>query len=78
MKTIIPAHHTDGVSQIALRVPSTLRTALRAEAQRQGRSLNTHIVMLLRGASEVAAGGSIGVQAPAAENDNAALQGGAI
>lgn len=63
MQTIIPAHSTEGVAQIALRVPVSLRDELKNEARRQGRSLNTHLVMTLR----AAAGDTVGAQAPAAE-----------
>ena len=73
MHTIIPAHSTEGIAQIALRVPVSLREELKTEARRQGRSLNTHLVMTLR----AAAGGEFGDQAPAAGSDTAALQGSA-
>lgn len=68
MQTIVPAHSTEGVAQIALRVPVSLRDELKAEARRHGRSLNTHLVMTLR----EAAGGKLGGEAPAAEGEAAA------
>lgn len=58
----------EGVVQTALRMPVSLRDDLRDEANRLGRSLNTHLVMTLR----EAAGGSFADQAPAAGNENAA------
>ena len=75
MQTISPATKAEGIAQIALRVPVSLRDELKTEARRQGRSLNTHLVMTLR-----AAAGPLGDQTcvPAAKNDNAARQGGAI
>lgn len=69
MQTIIPAKGGEGVVQVALRLPLSLRNILKNEARRQGRSLNTHLVMTLGDA----AGGKLGGEAPAAENDEAAL-----
>lgn len=74
MQTIIPANNTEGVAQIALRVPVSLRDKLKTEARRHGRSMNTHLVMALR----EAAGGEFGDQSPAAGNENAARQGSAV
>lgn len=74
MQTIVPAHGGEGVAQIALRIPVSLRNELKIEARRHGRSLNTHLVMTLR----AAAGGDLGGQAPAAGDENAARQGGVI
>ncbi|MDF3606331.1 Arc family DNA-binding protein [Paracoccus sp. DMF-8] len=68
MQAIIPSHTTEGIAQIALRVPVSLRDELKIEARRQGRSLNTHVAMILR----AAAGGSFGDQAPAAGSEAAA------
>ncbi|WP_157767341.1 Arc family DNA-binding protein [Paracoccus yeei] len=72
MQTIIPSHGTEGIAQIALRVPVSMRDELKIEARRLGRSLNTHLVMTLR----AAAGGKLGGEAPAARSNNAALAGG--
>ena len=74
MQTIISAHSTEGVAQIALRVPVSLREELKTEARRQGRSLNTHVAMILR----EAAGGDLAGQAPAAGSENAAFGHGAV
>lgn len=68
MQTIIPAKGGEGVVQIALRLPVSLRENLKAEARRAGRSLNTHLVMTLG----AAAGGEIGVHTPAAGSEAAA------
>lgn len=57
-----------------LRLPRDLRDEMKIQAIRAGRSFNTHVVMLLA----TAAGGEFGDQAPAAGNDNAAVQGGTI
>ena len=51
-----------------LRLPRDLRDEMKIQAIRAGRSFNTHIVMVLASA----AGGSIGVQAPAAGSEAAA------
>ncbi|UFM63642.1 Arc family DNA-binding protein [Paracoccus sp. MA] len=69
MQTIIPAHGQEGIAQIALRVPVSLRDELKSEARRQGRSLNTHLVMTLRAA---AGEGAVQSSTPAAGNENAA------
>lgn len=74
MQTIIPPHGTEGVAQIALRVPVSLRDELKTRARQQGRSMNTHLVMILR----AAAGGEIGVHTPAAGDENAAFERGAV
>lgn len=74
MQTIIPAHGGEGIAQIALRVPVSLRDRLKIEARRHGRSMNTHLVMALR----AAAGGEFGDEAPAAGNENAAFERGAV
>lgn len=74
MQTIIPSISTEGIAQIALRIPVSLRDELKLEARRRGRSLNTHLVMTLR----ATAGGEIAVQAPAVENENAAFERGEV
>jgi hypothetical protein len=74
MQTIIPATSREGIAQIALRIPVSLRDELKIEARRQGRSLNTHLVMTLR----AAAGEGFGDTDPAAGNENAALERGAV
>ena len=73
MQYIMPANTVQGVAQIALRVPAELREHFKSEARSQGRSLNTHLVMVLR----AAAGGKLAGEAPAAGTENAALPGGA-
>ncbi len=75
MMTIMPAKGVEGVVQTAIRLPLPLREKLRIEAKSLGRSLNTHIVMLLGEGAEAAAGGEIGVQAPAAGSEAVTLQG---
>lgn len=47
METIIGAQSGQGVAQISLRLPFSLREELKKEAKALGRSLNTHIVMQL-------------------------------
>lgn len=56
------------VVSTTIRLPNSLRDEMKIQAIKAGRSYNTHVVMILR----AAAGGSIGVQAPAAEIENAA------
>lgn len=68
MQTIMPAHAVQGVAQVALRLPVELREQLKTDAKTQGRSLNTHLVMVLR----AAAGGKLAGEAPAAEVEAAA------
>ncbi|MFN8681682.1 Arc family DNA-binding protein [Paracoccus sp. P2] len=46
-----------------LRVPRELRDQIKRQADHQGRSMNTHIVMILK----EAAGDAVGAQAPAAK-----------
>ena len=60
-----------------IRLPRALRDAIKRQANGLGRSLNTHVVMLMCEATKEAAGGEFGDQTPAAGNDNAALPGGA-
>ncbi|RQP04843.1 MAG: Arc family DNA-binding protein [Paracoccus sp. BP8] len=69
MQTIIPAHSAEGVAQIALRIPVSLRDELKKEARRMGRSLNTHLVMTLR---EAAGEGAVQSSTPAAGSEAAA------
>lgn len=52
MQTIISSHDVEDVAQIALRVPASLRDMLKAGARRYGRSMNTHVVMMLKEAME--------------------------
>jgi len=52
-----------------IRLPRSLRDEVKIQAIRAGRSLNTHVVMILK----EAAGGDLGGHAPAAGNENAAL-----
>jgi|GEM_PF-1660958 len=47
MQTIIPAKGGEGIAQVALRLPLSLREKLKMEAKVHGRSMNTHIVMCL-------------------------------
>lgn len=63
--------------QISIRIPPVLRDAIKRQANDQGRSINTHVVMIIREATKEAAGGDLAGQTPAAGNDNAALAGGA-
>lgn len=78
MNTIQGPSGSEGVVQTAVRLPLSLRESLRIEAKSLGRSLNTHIVMLLGVASKAAAGDEFGDQTPAAGNENAALARGEI
>ncbi|RWR08515.1 Arc family DNA-binding protein [Paenirhodobacter populi] len=73
MMTIMPAQGTEGVVQTMIRWPLSMREKLKADAKSNGRSLNTHIVMLLGEVSGAAAGGDLGGKAPAAGSDAAAL-----
>ena len=57
--------------QTAIRMPKRLRDEIKAEADRHGRSINTHVVMTMREALE-AAGGKLGGEAPAASSETAA------
>lgn len=55
-----------------IRLPLSLREKLRTDAKSNGRSLNTHIVMLLGVAAGAATGGDLAGQSPVAGNENAA------
>lgn len=57
-------------------MPDDLKEWTKETAKQEGRSVNNLIVHLLNGA-RAAAGGEIGVQAPAAEVNDAALAGSA-
>lgn len=72
MQTIISASGGEGIAQVALRLPFSLREFIKAEAKAKGRSMNTHIVMCL-GERKATAGDSFGDQAPAVEGKSAAL-----
>lgn len=56
-----------GHEQIAIRLPIGMRDQLKAVAKASNRSVNAQVITILRDALCEAAGGSIGVQAPAAE-----------
>jgi predicted HicB family RNase H-like nuclease len=47
MQTIMPAKGGEGIAQVALRLPLSMRETLKDEARTHGRSMNTHIVMCL-------------------------------
>ena len=61
-----------------LRMPIGMREKVKKMAAENGRSMNAEIVFRLRCALGEAAGGEFGDQSPAAGNDNAVLQDGAI
>lgn len=62
--------------QFKMNLPEDVMGWVTDEARKNCRSKSAQIVFVLRSAK--AAGGEFGDRAPAAENDNAALQGGAI
>ena len=68
MKLIQGRHGDTGVVITTIRMPVYLRDEIKEQAARSGRSMNTHLVMVLR----EAAGGEFGDQAPAARSENAA------
>lgn len=55
-----------------IRLPEGWRDAIKDRAAANRRSMNQEILIALEGVVGAAAGGSIGVQAPAAGNENAA------
>lgn len=57
--------------QTAIRMPKRLRDEIKTEADRLGRSINTHVVMTMREALK-ATGGDLAGQTPAAKSENAA------
>jgi len=62
----------------AIRMPRALRDEIKRQAHTLGRSINTHAVMILSEATEMATGDKPASNTPAAENDEAALQGGSL
>lgn len=70
-----------GADQFALRLPPGLRARVKAAAQANNRSMNSEVVFHLERAllgAGAATGDEIAVQAPAAADHTAALQGGSI
>jgi len=57
-----------------VRLPRELRDEIKIQAIRAGRSMNTHLVMILR----AAAGGEFDGKTPAAGDENAAFERGAV
>lgn len=55
------------LEQFIVRMPDGMRATIKGLAEENGRSMNAEIIFHLRKALGMAAGGSIGVQAPAAE-----------
>ncbi|NPD17607.1 Arc family DNA-binding protein [Xinfangfangia sp. D13-10-4-6] len=68
MVTIQSRSGEGDVVSYTIRMPSWLREEMKKQASEAGRSMNTHFVKVL----SAAAGGEIGVQAPAAEVETAA------
>lgn len=65
---------SDGVAITTLRLPVGLRDEMKVQAAKVGRSFNTHLVMILK----EAAGREFGDANPAAGNENAAFERGAV
>lgn len=61
-----------GYEQIAVRLPFGMRDQIKAAAKSANRSVNAQVITILRDALCAAAGGEIGVQAPAAGSEAAA------
>lgn len=62
--------------QVAVRLPDGWRDAIKVRAAMNRRSMNSEILAALESVVGAAAGGQIGVEAPAAGSNNAALAGG--
>lgn len=70
MKTIQSRASGETV-QTAIRMPKKLRDEIKNDANRLGRSINTHVVMTLRDALKTT-GADLAGHTPAAESENTA------
>ena len=63
---------SNAIEQVQVRLPIGMRDKLKAVAKASHRSVNAQIISILEVSLGAAAGGSIGVQAPAAGSEAAA------